>query len=100
MVFLSWLIKKLNDSSDTFGIDWILSIVTIKISYSLIHVFKPVSNHVLNLDLIHDLNIINMSISLSLNWDQRRKTFRTLPFGKYFMSGTVLNWLIISSYNN
>ena len=81
------LIKCLHNNSNTSLIVRIFSIVTIKISYSLLLIFsgKPVSNKILNLANIHKLYIVYMSILLSFDHYIRWDAFITHSFGIRFM---------------
>lgn len=70
-------IKSLDDDSNTAFVTRILSIVAIEISHSLLLMFpwQPVLNKVLNLSDVHKLNIIHMSVLLSLYNHIRRHAF-------------------------
>ena len=87
------LVKSLNNYSDTSFIAWILRIVSIKKSHSLLLMTsrKPVAYKILNLGNIHELNIIDVPELLTFDDDIWRNTFVAHCFGVGFVvfAGTV-----------
>ncbi len=74
------LVNSLNNNSYTALIMWIFCIISIKVSNSLLgsmFLLYPIFNKILNLTNVHKLNIIHMSVLLSLNNHIWRNTFVT-----------------------
>jgi hypothetical protein len=66
---LVWFVNCFHDHSDTAFIIWILSIITVQVSDSLLGcmlLLDPIFNKVLDLSNVHELNVINVSVLLSL----------------------------------
>jgi hypothetical protein len=85
---LIWLVNSLNNNSDTAFIIRIFCIISIKISNSLLgcmFFLYPIFNKILNLSNIHKLNIVNMAILLSFDYNTWRNTFVTHCFWIWLM---------------
>lgn len=95
MIFLRRLINSLNNRSNSFCIYRIFCIITIHYSNSLVQIFQPVLNNILSFTKIHELCIVDVSVLLSLHFDQWRYTFRAHSFWIRLMIRTIfLNFVV------
>lgn len=85
--FLQWLIKSLNNNPNTSLVMRILSIVAIKKSNSLLLMLfgQPILNKILYLGDVHELDIVDMTILLTLDDNIRRHAFITHSLRICFM---------------